>query len=230
MGFYRGPNIVTDGLVFAIDAGSTRSYPGSGTTATSLVGSHVSTLKNGVGFSSGNAGAFTFDGVDQYIEIPYSTELDPTAGITFDAWVYPTNITTNQFYEIYRKENASARHLFAFQNNGTILAFGTHTTSNSYTELDVSITASDFVNKWSHIVASYQSGSKVIYVNGQSVGSTTGITGTLVQGTAAQILGSNGGGNEFFQGNYPSFKMYNRGISAAEVLQNYNAQKSRYGL
>ena len=38
MGFYRGPNIVTDGLVFAVDAGSERSYPGSGTTATDLVG------------------------------------------------------------------------------------------------------------------------------------------------------------------------------------------------
>ena len=99
-----------------------------------------------------------------------------------------------------------------------------------YNELDISITASDFVNKWSHVVASYQSGSKVIYVNGQSIGSNTGITGTLVQAVAPQIIGSNGGGNEFFEGNYPSFKMYNRGISAAEVLQNYNAQKSRFGL
>ena len=48
MGFYRGPNIVTDGLVFAVDAGSERSYPGSGTTATDLAGANTVALVNGV--------------------------------------------------------------------------------------------------------------------------------------------------------------------------------------
>ena len=67
MGFYRGPNIVTDGLVFAIDAGSERSYPGSGTTTTSLVGSNTGTLTNGVAFSTDNGGNWDFDGVDDYI-------------------------------------------------------------------------------------------------------------------------------------------------------------------
>ena len=37
MGIFRGPNIVTDGLVFAVDPGSTRSYPGSGTTTTNII-------------------------------------------------------------------------------------------------------------------------------------------------------------------------------------------------
>jgi hypothetical protein len=54
MGFYRGPNIVTDGLVFAVDAASARSYPGSGTSTTSLVGTSVGTLTNGDGFDSAN--------------------------------------------------------------------------------------------------------------------------------------------------------------------------------
>ena len=60
MGFYRGPNIVTDGLVFAIDAGSERSYPGSGTVATDLVGTNNGTLTNGVGFSNVNGGTLGF--------------------------------------------------------------------------------------------------------------------------------------------------------------------------
>ena len=46
MAFFRGPNIVTDGLVFAVDAGSARSYPGTGTTTTSLVSSNTGTLTN----------------------------------------------------------------------------------------------------------------------------------------------------------------------------------------
>jgi hypothetical protein len=228
MGAFGGPDIITDGLVFAIDAGSTRSYPGSGTTADSLIGSHVGTLTNGIGFSSANGGTFVFDGTDDYIEVPYSTQLDPTVGITFEAWIYATDLTTATYQEIYRKENASGRHLFSFQLNGTILSFGTHTSVNGYNELDASITPSGLENKWLHAVASYQSGYKAIYINGDLIDSDTSITGTLVQATAAQIIGSNGGGNEFFEGNYASFKMYDRGLTAAEVLQNYNAQKNRF--
>ncbi len=230
MGFYRGPNIVTDGLVFAVDAGSERCYPGSGTTADSLIGSHVGTLTNGVGFSSANGGTFVFDGTDDYISVPYSTQLDPTVGITYEAWIYPTDLTTITYQELYRKENAAGRHLFSFQINGTILSFGTHTSVNGYNELDASITPSGLENKWVHAVASYQSGYKAIYIDGSLIDSVTNITGTLVQATAAQIIGSNGGGGEFFEGNYASFKMYNRGLTAAEVTQNFNAQKSRFGL
>jgi hypothetical protein len=225
---YVGPDIVDDGLVFAIDAGSGRSYPGSGTTVTDLVGTNNGTLTNGVGFSSANGGTFVFDGADDYIEVPYSTQLDPTVGITFEAWIYATDLTTATYQQIYRKENTSGRHLFSFQINGTILSFGTHTSVNGYNELDASITPSGLENKWLHAVASYQSGYKAIYINGDLIDSDTSITGTLVQATAAQIIGSNGGGNEFFEGNYASFKMYNRGLTAAEVTQNFNAQKSRF--
>ena len=66
MGFYRGPNIVTDGLVYAIDAGSERSYPGSGTAVTDLVGSSNGVLENGVGFDSANGGSWDFDGIDEF--------------------------------------------------------------------------------------------------------------------------------------------------------------------
>jgi hypothetical protein len=67
MGIYRGPNIVTDGLVFAVDAGSERSYPGTGTTVTDLVGLNNGTLTNGVTYQSANGGVFDFDGTDDYI-------------------------------------------------------------------------------------------------------------------------------------------------------------------
>ena len=228
MGAYGGPDIITDGLIFAIDAGSARSYPGSGTTADSLIGSHVGTLTNGVGFSSANGGTFVFDGTDDYISVPYSTQLDPTVGITFESWIYAPDLTTVYYQELYRKENASGRHLFSFQVSGTILSFGTQTTVSGYNELDASITPSALENKWLHAVASYQSGYKAIYINGDLIDSDTSITGTLVQANAAQIIGSIAGSGEFFEGNYASFKMYNRGLSATEIEQNYNAQKSRF--
>ena len=63
-----GPNIVEDGLVLALDAGNTKSYPGSGTTWTDLSGKgNNGTLTNGPTFDSGNGGAIFFDGGNDYV-------------------------------------------------------------------------------------------------------------------------------------------------------------------
>ena len=69
MGAFGGPDIVEDGLMFAVDAGSTRSYPnpGTGTAVNSLVSSITGSLANGVGFSTNNGGTWDFDGVDDII-------------------------------------------------------------------------------------------------------------------------------------------------------------------
>jgi len=221
-------NIVTDGLVLNLDAGYVPSYPTSGTTWYDLSGNgNNGTLVNGTIFSSGS---MVFDGVDDTISIPYNTIMDPTEGITLEAWIYPEDLTTIRFQEIFRKEKTTARQLFSFQQYGTIISFGTHTSVNGYNELDIPITSSNYINKWNHFVASYRNGYKAIYINGELLQATTNITGTLVQGSATYYIGSNNGANEFFEGNYASCKMYNRGLISQEILQNYNATKSRFGL
>lgn len=72
---YTGPDIVQDGLIFAIDAGSERSYPGTGTAVTGLVGSNTGTLTNGVTFSTDNGGTWGFDGIDDLIYLNSGTAL-----------------------------------------------------------------------------------------------------------------------------------------------------------
>ena len=221
-------NIVTDGLVLNLDAGYIPSYPQSGTTWYDLSGNgNDGTLINGTTFSGGS---MVFDGVDDTISIPYNTIMDPTEGITLEAWIYPEDLTTIRYQEIFRKEKTTARQLFSFQDYGTIISFGTHTSVNGYNELDIPITSSNYINKWNHFVASYRNGYKAIYINGELLQATTNITGTLVQGSATYYIGSNNGANEFFEGNYASCKMYNRGLISQEILQNYNATKSRFGL
>ena len=71
MSYKFGPSIVTDGLVFYVDAANENSYPGSGTTWTDLAGSDDGTLTNGPTFDSGNAGSIVFDGVNRtiYLEL-----------------------------------------------------------------------------------------------------------------------------------------------------------------
>ena len=76
---YVGPDIVTDGLVLALDAASERSYPGTGTTWTDLSGNSIDgTLTNGPTFSSGNGGSFLFDNDDDYVSLGASSQLSIT--------------------------------------------------------------------------------------------------------------------------------------------------------
>ena len=71
MGAFGGPDIVTDGLVYAFDAGSGRSYDGT-TSLNDLAGSNTGTLTNGVTYQSINGGVFDFDGTDDHIELKHS--------------------------------------------------------------------------------------------------------------------------------------------------------------
>ena len=85
MGIAYNTSIVTSGLVFSIDAGNVRSYSGSGITAYGLVGGLGGTLVNGVGFTSSNSGTFSFDGSNDYINIPTTTGLDST-NVSWSFW------------------------------------------------------------------------------------------------------------------------------------------------
>ena len=231
MAIYAGPEIVNSNLVLNLDAGNSKSYAGSGTTWTDLSGNgNTATLIASPTYTSGTNSYFTFNGSTQNASMAYSTTIDPTAGITFECWVYPTSITALVYHELYRKENGSARHLFSFQDTGTILSFGTQTTVNGYHELDVNISAGNYVNQWVHLVASYTSGSKVIYRNGVEIGSTAAITGTLVQGSATHYIGSASGSLEFFNGRYAIFRMYGVGLTANQVLNNFEANRGRFGI
>ena len=110
---YVGPDIVDDGLVFAVDAGSTRSYPGSGTTVTSLVGSATGALNNGVGFTSSFGGGFTFDGTDDDISIG-SSILNVDA-FTVEAIVNITS-TGNNNKTIFSAGNGSSTGIWLLKH------------------------------------------------------------------------------------------------------------------
>ncbi len=103
MGFYRGPNIVTDELKFAVDAGSERSYPGSGTAWDDLIGNNNGGLTNSPTFSAVNGGSFDFDGVDDYVSVPNSTDLDLTNVGTISVWIKPHTVTQGSYANMVAK-------------------------------------------------------------------------------------------------------------------------------
>ena len=85
MGIKYNPRVVTDGLVFCVDAASKRSYLGTGTTWTDLAGSNNGTLTNGPTFSSDNGGSIVFDGSDDYVLLGNDINLGTSASIT--VWI-----------------------------------------------------------------------------------------------------------------------------------------------
>jgi len=88
MGFYRGPQIVTSGLVLHLDAANLKSYPGTGTTwydrSGNLNGGVVNngTLYNGPSFSSTNMGSLVFNGTNSYVRVD-STILQDSGNFNF---------------------------------------------------------------------------------------------------------------------------------------------------
>ena len=64
-----GPNVVQDGIALSVDTGNTKSYSGSGTTWTDLIGGLSGTLENGTSFSSSNGGCLVFDGADDQVSL-----------------------------------------------------------------------------------------------------------------------------------------------------------------
>ena len=226
MGFYRGPNIVTDGLVFAVDAGSERSYSGSGTTTTNIINGANGTLTNGVAYVSNNGGAFDFDGTDDYIAFPDDTNLNNQT-LTMESWV-KLDTTLYQQAFIFEKGNVNTQYSNFQENNGN---FYFRTMTLSIQDLALNLTNHVSAGDWFHIVCTYGSGVKYIYINGVAITTQTGLTGTIPTSTAGLFLGAYGPGSSYFiDGKIAVSRVYNKALTATEVLQNFNAQKSRFGL
>ena len=107
---------LTDGLVYYLDAANPRCYAGTGLTAVSLVNSISSSLVSGVGFSSSNGGFFTFDGVDDYINIPNNNLLTSTTALSINIW-FNSDFTSARYTDLIGK--------FTILLNLQMMVFGT---------------------------------------------------------------------------------------------------------
>ena len=177
MGFYRGPNIVTDGLVYAMDAGSGRSYDGT-TTLTDLVSSNTGTLTNGVTYQSINGGVFDFDGTDDYIAMSRAiSTANYSAEFVFKADVN----TTGTEHWLGSQYPGTGRVIFDLYTDNTLRNFCSGT----------SITGSTVIvaGNWYHAVFTRNSsGVAHIYLNGVQDATGTISTATPVDGTVTSTL------------------------------------------
>jgi len=227
---YVGPDIVTDGLVLALDAASERSYPGTGTAWTDITGkSENGVLSNSPTFSNDNYGVLDFDGTDDYATVASSAAF--TVNTRTVQLVFRMNGSYANFppLAIYSNGNSSTNRIWLGLQNSKFRMHGWGTDDPEGT----TIIAAD---TWYVCVFSYDKTSQAmkVYTNGVLETSTTntGSGVTAVAGMNWSLATIPGGwqGQTYSDVSIACFDVYDRILSDAEVLQNYNAIKGRFGL
>lgn len=231
-------NIVKDGLVLLLDAAKKDSYPGSGTLWRDVSGNgNNGTLINGPTFNSDNGGSVVFDGVNDYVGLGNPSSLNILGNITVSSWVKLNTFPSlaNPFYTIYEKgyDNFFDQTYFRVDNiSGVVgVAIGTFRASNNTSYQTRYLIGSNIVlNTWYNIVGQYDGANWRLYLNGSLV-STTLQNQSPLSSTSPSSIGAayiSNGYSRFLNGEIAGVSIYNRALSATEVLQNYNATKGRY--
>jgi hypothetical protein len=224
---YFGSPIVTDGLVFAVDANNIVSYPKSGTAWYNLTGSFSGSLTNGPTFDPANGGAISFDGTDEYVTVQYNSALDISTAITVEAWVkYRSQGEiggAGRTYSVISYKGYPWTWLL--EDQGGQFNFRISTTSVS--DSDIASNYYHGLNNWDHVVCTYNGATQAIYVNGILQNSKS-LTGTIDTSATTIELGTYGTGDYSLNGWLANHRIYNRALSAAEIQQNYQAEQYRF--
>jgi hypothetical protein len=232
-----GPNIITDGLVLHLDAANTKSYVLGSTTWYDKSGNNnTGSLVNGPTFNSANGGTIVFDGIDDYstISIPSISE----SSMTF-SFYFKSMINSGNDWKDFATLTTTANTVLAFEkggNNGFALTnnylkvYPIIPYNSSY--LPLIENAGFYVgnNNICNFTLTVNTSSWVLYGNGILYGSGS------VSGITTNVFNKLTLGNDTSRSSRASncqiynVQLYNRALSAAEVLQNYNATKARFNL
>ena len=226
---FTGAPVVDSSLKLWLDAGQTASYSGSGTTWTDLSGNaNNGTLVNAPTFiSNDGGGCIQLDGTNDHITLPVTGFAPPS--LTIDYWI--KRISDNGYFWIVdNTDNPELRMLFQagklqiyFYDDGGYFSTALSTTTFS-------------TGSWYNITVTLTNGSQNVYINGnQEIITTTGVyTGGPSGNAGEHTLGTYNrpgvGYGGYANVRIGSYRFYNRALTAAEVIQNYNALQSRYGL
>ena len=246
MGMVHGPNIVTDGLIMMLDAGNTKSYSGSGSTWYDLVGSDDTTLYNSPTHSTDGGGCFDFNGTNQYALT--NTDLRAIGNIiTFSIW-----------YRVESTAVKNVMNMAIWRSNANFFEWGirdpyssTPISIENWAYSDLNYVRNDWdwgtnpestVNEWKNVTTTLNAGTGYGYLNGTQITAAGGDTYSWTPwSTALYQAGFYLATGAFYHHNSAALSSYcdcqiamahlwNRALTAAEVLQNYNAHKSRFGL
>ena len=220
--------LTTANLFVNLDASKTASYPGTGTTWTDLQGNDNGTLVNGPTFNAANGGSIVTDGVNDFIRVGRVTGTGTsTQSMTYELWVNPAD------------------------NDGNIMSMSQNNPQDGWNMPPIAASGGRFRGKvWANnyifsnnftqgtwyqvvLVWDYPNRTQLLYVNGVLNASQGGITYGSSNVDNFLYLGQQNPGADntgMFGGRYGIFRIYNRALTANELLQNFNSNRRRFGL
>ena len=224
MALAHSPRIVTDGLALCLDGANVKSYPGSGTTWKDLSGKgNDGTLTNGPTFSSNYGGNIVLDGSNDFVTGVHNSELNLRNDVTVECWFRRTG-GRSTWVRIFGKGNSSNRtYGLWYHVNSNYFLYQRYGGST----MNILLSKSVVSNEWYHIVGTSSGSTHTLYVNGVKKG-TASNSSTFHSSTDPYKVGSHDGSYHHI-GDVSKCRIYNRGLSEAEVKQNYNALKGRFG-
>jgi hypothetical protein len=235
---YAFGKIVTNGLILSLDAADKNSYPGTGTIWTDLTGNGYNGTLTSATYSSANGGTIAFNGTNSYVVFSNtSTILNGLSEASMNMWI---NLTRRggggvkyQAVAGWRNDTNSDFYFLLVDGSGAAVPteFRTRTATGQW---DVSVSYLPYFGNWTFISTVVRSNRTDLYINGTLASSNTSKTGAFGASSNQFRIGTDSAFPSLItypmQGNMANFSAYNRALSAQEVLQNYNAQKSRFNL
>ena len=223
------PKIITDGLVLNLDAADNNSYPGSGTALTDVATSNSGVTLSNADIGTLTPGVFDFAGnassnVTRYIDTPDT--IGYTTEVSCFMWAKrTTNTGVAGSYHILVGDSSlemSWNVSSAFLRNGVIVN-GVRYVANHGSAIGT--------NTWHYCGITYTNYTKNAYVDGVLQGSQTcGSSGNLTYSMSNRRFGRFGASNYALVGQLGPIQIYNRVLSGDEIIQNYEAQRSRFGV
>jgi hypothetical protein len=179
-------------------------------------------------YSTTAKGLFNFNGSSTFFTSPENSSFN-TETFTIECWARTSSINQNGF--LFEKGNVNSQYAVFLENPNIKIRTNTGLSGLA----DLQFTAASYIqaNVWFLVTASYNNGLKKFYINGVLLGTQT-VSGTLntnANGMSIGVYGGeNGGRGYYFNGDIANLRFYNRVLTDAEVSQNYETTKTRFGL
>ena len=224
MAQHYGPNIVTDGLVVSLDAADKVSYPGSGTTWTDLSGNGNDGTLDAAAIGTDIPGVMEFNASDDLILTSFGNGLNPTTTLlSYALWVYTDTASGAMMFMVQSSWAASARAYFGFVSG--YWAMGIQASGWGAGQGGSAVIA----GRWHHIVIVFDGSNAKWYQNGNY------IFQKAYTSYAFDLVFGLGNGSTYsvdypWNGKIATCAIYQIALTAAEISQNFNAQRSRFGI
>lgn len=227
MGINYNPRTVTDGLVLHLDAANVKSYPGSGTNWTDMSGNgNNGTLQNSPTYDTGSLGNFSFDGFNDRVLISCNNSTIRTFNSTTQFIIKLPVYSGGQRCILSYRTGGGGRLYIGKRIDGIFCFYDGLSPSSAFTTGNINNNAIVVCS----VTCDSDSNLLSTYINGVLIGNASRTGWVSTYHTSLYLGWDAGGTNEYMLGNFYQFSHYNRVLTPAEIQQNFQATRGRFGI